>query len=316
MLDSHPAPRRPRGRALRLLAAAFAALTVPAAALATTGTMTLTADTTLTEDHFGDIILAADGIVLDCDNYRVVGAGMGVGIDVVGRTDVLVVNCHVENHAVGFRIRNTTNSQFLLNSATANTSTIGGFHVDDCPGGVTVSMNRSYLNPNGRGFTVRDSDGVKLMANGAVFNGFRGFDVGGSSSVALSKNFAQGNGSGGFVVFGSVDVDLKKNQSLENDSEGFALLSLDDGKVQGNAALDNGTAGFRLGSGTGNQIRKNRSQGNGAAGFTIGGSGNVVRQNQSFLNGPPADMHDPSCPSPANAWTMNAFGSASCPAIN
>ena len=67
-------------------------------ALASAGTMTITADTTLTADHNGQIRIEADGVTLDCAGYNVTGPGVGTlttGINLVGSTGVTVKNCHV-----------------------------------------------------------------------------------------------------------------------------------------------------------------------------------------------------------------------------
>jgi hypothetical protein len=38
---------------------------------ATSGTLVITSNTTLTEDHAGEIVIAADGVTLDCAGHLV-----------------------------------------------------------------------------------------------------------------------------------------------------------------------------------------------------------------------------------------------------
>ena len=44
-------------------------------ASATTETLTITSTTTLTEDHYGSVVIAADNITLDCAGHSVIGPG-------------------------------------------------------------------------------------------------------------------------------------------------------------------------------------------------------------------------------------------------
>ncbi len=68
----------------------FSLLPIPAHA--TTGTLTINADTTLTEDHYGSIIIGTDDITLDCGGHSVTGPGSGNGILLIRRTGVTVKN--------------------------------------------------------------------------------------------------------------------------------------------------------------------------------------------------------------------------------
>ncbi len=48
---------------------------LPIPAHATTGTMIINSNTKLTEDHTGDIIIAADDVTLNCKGHKVIGPG-------------------------------------------------------------------------------------------------------------------------------------------------------------------------------------------------------------------------------------------------
>lgn len=285
-------------------------------AQATTGTMLISASTTLTENHYGNIIITADSVGLNCDNYTVEGSGTGFGIDVVGRTKVKVINCNVKDFGVGFRIKNSTNSTFVANSATGSISTTGGFYILDCPSGIRLQKNVSNFNTVGRGFSIRNSSKVELLENKAHDNGFRGFDIGDSTAVKILKNMAYKNGSAGFVAYSSSQLGFKMNHARGNASEGFALLNITDSTFDMNVAVGNGTAGYRVSGGTANIFRKNEAQQNTYVGFNIQSAGNGFKKNSAFGNGLPYDLLDASCPAVTNTWTANLFGSASCPAIN
>jgi hypothetical protein len=107
-------------RSLVLTGAVVLVLGAAPAAGATSGTMTITTDTVLTEDHDGVIVIAADGVTLDCAGFTVTGfPDLWYTILVPGRDDVTVRNCNVTNGlngiaVIGFAERTTVtgNSTF------------------------------------------------------------------------------------------------------------------------------------------------------------------------------------------------------------
>ena len=69
-------------------------------ASATNGTLVILVDTTLTEDHNGNIEVNANNITLDCDGHSVTGDGTTDGIRVFG-SGVTVVNCNLSTFDIG-----------------------------------------------------------------------------------------------------------------------------------------------------------------------------------------------------------------------
>jgi len=64
------------------LACVGLALSIAPTASATTGTLAITGDTTLTEDHLGNVVVAADGVTLDCAEHSISGGGFaGIRVD-------------------------------------------------------------------------------------------------------------------------------------------------------------------------------------------------------------------------------------------
>lgn len=51
-------------------------------------------DTTLNEDHHGQVLISADNVTLDCAGHDVVGTGDLTGVSLHGRTGVRVRNCN------------------------------------------------------------------------------------------------------------------------------------------------------------------------------------------------------------------------------
>ena len=98
-----------------LLVAAIA----PAAASGTTGTLTITTDTTLTEDHYGNIVIGAPlpGFGEQTRSRStarattVIGSGDGVGVDITGRRNVTVKNCRVAGFGRGLVVSGGFNNR-------------------------------------------------------------------------------------------------------------------------------------------------------------------------------------------------------------
>src|SRR5664279_6532277 len=92
-------------RLLVLVGAFVVFLAVASSALGSSGLKTITGDTTLTEDHFGNIWFAADSVTLDCAGHSVVYAGgSGVGIAVFKRSNVTIRNCRVQGFGHGISL--------------------------------------------------------------------------------------------------------------------------------------------------------------------------------------------------------------------
>src|SRR3990172_2221253 len=81
---------------ITILLSSIAAIAAPAA-LATSGTLTITKNTVLTADHYGNIITAADGITLNGNGHTVSGDGTGYGVLLDHRTGVTIKNLKVKN---------------------------------------------------------------------------------------------------------------------------------------------------------------------------------------------------------------------------
>ena len=129
-----------RTRLLTLFAALALGLVVlpTVVASATTGTMQITTDTTLTEDHNGQIQITADNVTLDCAGYKVIGPAApsesDVGIRVHFVSGVTVRNCDVSGFAVGIILWGTDGSTIEGNTTHDNVTGVGaagiGFHGD------------------------------------------------------------------------------------------------------------------------------------------------------------------------------------------
>lgn len=96
---------------------------------ATSGILVITTDTTLAEDHNGNVVIGADAVTLNCGYHVVEGNGSGIGIDVNGRFVVKVQNCTVQNFETGISLSGSNLNIFASNRIRNNKG--DGLHLDN-----------------------------------------------------------------------------------------------------------------------------------------------------------------------------------------
>jgi parallel beta-helix repeat protein len=197
----------------------------------------LTADTTLTADRSGPLVIAADNVSLDCAGHSVAGNPKQTGILVAGRVGITITHCTVSGFGEGIVLEDT--SQSTLSENTVSGSTIAGIRLAGSDRNtLTGNLMTLTRNPHGGGSglvlsassqnrlsfnAVDHSDlaGVSVAAgsqendftaNVSSYNGGAGFDVAASSTNSLLRNTAVGNRDYGFVVRDQA----KRNKLLEN----------------------------------------------------------------------------------------------------
>ena len=156
-------------------------------------TLTITEDTTLIDDHQGNIIIGANGVTLDCASFTVSGVGDGNGIELTNRSGVTVKNCRVEGFRHGFNISASSNNTFNQN----------------------ISEN------NGRfGFIISDSSNNTFTQNSSGDNIFHGFRISLSNNNTFAENISENNGGTGFLLITNSDG----NTFTENTSSGNGVI--------------------------------------------------------------------------------------------
>ena len=165
----------------------------------TFGTLVIASNTTLTEDHEGNIVIEADNVTLDCAGHTISGPGDN-GIFFQFRTGVTVKNCRVTGFTFGILVDDSTNFALMDNVAFGN-----GAHAFDIE---------------------RSSQGV-LRGNTARENGGIGFAVE-SASIGnrLTENLATNNGEGFWVRFGS-DANILSQNIATGEWSGVRRRSVD-----------------------------------------------------------------------------------------
>jgi parallel beta-helix repeat protein len=191
----------------RLLAvAALAALpfVLAPAASATSGTLVITSNTTLTEDHFGSIVIDADNVTLDGAGHTVHGpSALFHGVLVSGRTGVTIKNLRVSgfNQGAGFLVgfSDEPTLGIVLRNNVAEQDHVG-FALDRVTNSTLVG-NTSHEHPtNGFAITTSSNDNI-LRNNAATNNGVRGFILAGTcNDNRLEGNVATANALEGITV--------------------------------------------------------------------------------------------------------------------
>ena len=153
------------------------ALAIGPAAGATSGTLVITSDTALTEDHFGDIVIEADDITLDCAGHTVSGPGT-FGILLDGRRGVTVRNCRVTGFENGIIVVNWSgpSSHNTLTANTAFGNVYDGLALLGSSSN-TVTLNIARENTY-NGIIVADASNMNtLVGNTSTGNGGSGFEL-------------------------------------------------------------------------------------------------------------------------------------------
>lgn len=96
----------------------------------------------------GGINVAADGVVVECNNSVLTGNGIGYGILLRDRRDVVVKNCTLSNYEVGIYMESTNNSIIRSNHLAKNKFGIALFN------SFSNSLNNNSLYENLRGNSV------------------------------------------------------------------------------------------------------------------------------------------------------------------
>lgn len=188
--------------------------------------------TRLTADHFGSIVIEADGVALNCDGYSITGVQHGAGILLDGRTGVTVENCVVSGFQHGFSLRDSDGNRLKGNIA----------------------------NNNGEGFSLENSNRNSLVANAATSNAGSGFSVfGASSKNTVEANVAAGNSGSGFLIdSGSFENVVKANQATAN-RDGFTIDAATGNTIKANAATGNTRYGFLAAEARDNLFKANEA---------------------------------------------------------
>ncbi len=252
-------------RVATMLPLLLMALGIVPAWAGTAGTLTITEDTKLRSDHLGNIVVAADGITLDCLGHTVSGVDE-TGIMVQDHRSVTIRDCRVTGFFNGIVLLGGTGNRLIDNTTSANLN--AGVACAEAQDNL-VKGNAADDNGN-NGFQFSFCSGNAVRDNSATGNhGTGGFAFASSNDNRMLGNVADANGDAGFHLIGSSGNRLAFNHARGNTVRGFGLFLASDGNtVVGNAASENLGDGFELGGSNRNTVKRNASWDN-ARGFEI-----------------------------------------------
>jgi parallel beta-helix repeat protein len=305
-----------------------------ALAIASSGTLYVTSNTTLTEDHYGNVVVQGNNITLDCANHTVSGpgvAGIYGGIEVDFGTGITVKRCRVTgfDDVNGIYAAGTSNSRYSDNMIIGNGA--NGIHLD---GGIGNQVTGNTVRSNsGNGIAITGSTQTLIEQNTVQDHktGEGGIAVIGSDHNMVVANISSRNANG-FVVDGGVSNDLVSNIANTNPGTGFlfirsansnsAWLNSSNGNQYGfmvtessnqnllgsNTANQNQFEGFNIFSSNSNSLTGNIADGNGTYGFLVfgGSSYTVVNRNAGHKNSQ-FDAYQEATGT-GNMWRDNGFG--------
>jgi parallel beta-helix repeat protein len=272
-------------------------------------TLTITTDTTLTEDYFNTtIVIGADDITLDGHGHWIIGPSPDyiyypdtedvmpnatIGILLKGRTGVTIKNCRV-------------------------TSFTFGYYLDSSDGNI---LQENVATNNGDGFFLGESEWNTLQGNMANDNVFIGFVLESSSDNIFRDNTAIGSGDdppNGFELGRSFRNTFQGN-TVNANLNGFALDEADGNIFRGNMVINNTLSGFMVGNSSDNLLTGNTVSNN-----TIEiwwGSNNRIYHNnfvdnhQQFTIKYSVNTWDDGYPSGGNYWSDYIGVDANCDGI-
>ena len=234
---------------------------------------TIFEDTTLASDigpcDDTGLILGADDITLNCNNYSITGPGrkqdvLGVrGILLENIEGATIENCYVTNYNFGIFLNGSSRNKLLHN--------------------MIINVDNAYNLKNGSSRNILKYNSAK--------DGGTGFEIlFDSSSNKLIQNVALNLSGTGFFIENSSDKNILRKNKSNNNWNGFFIENSHDNKLFNNEAVGNGLVGFILVESSNNFLKKNLAIGNNtvadpsSGGIHVSGSNNVFKKNTANDN--------------------------------
>ena len=300
------------------------------------GTLVITSNVTLTEDHYGNISIGADNVTLDCAGHTVFEpgvSGFSGGIEIDGRTGITVTHCTVTGFNVnGIFAGGSSNSRYEANILYGNRN--HGMHLDLGSGNVVggntsrangaigivfTRMAQSRIegdtvqnNANWAGIALFDGSHNNVVVYNTASANHDGFILDGAVDNELGFNTANLNAGAGFLLIrgGATNNVLKSNIANQNGFHGFVITDgASSNTLQSNVANANVHEGFLLYQANRNMLSGNIGNGNGLRGFLAwgGSSFNTFTENIGHGNHSGVDAWEVDA-GLGNVWTNNNFG--------
>ena len=208
-----------------LMLACLTGLVAPATASDLCGT-TVLANLRLDQDLTcpgNGLIVGADGIRINLNGHTITGPGSGVGINVAGRTGVVIVGGTVRNFLAGVQLVNSTAIVVKENRVTGNQDAV--FLIGTS--GSTIKENTAWQNSR-VGIMLRPS-GIRnstqnLVAENTLTDNTNGIIlVETPTGNVLKENMISGSSNAGINVNGGVSGNVIKENAFIGNAAGIRL---------------------------------------------------------------------------------------------
>ncbi|MFH1724428.1 MAG: NosD domain-containing protein [Elusimicrobiota bacterium] len=197
-------------------------------------------DVILTADIAGGVYMGANGATLDCQGHSITGDGTGRGVDIIGKTHVLVQNCRISNFEYGFRIHKYSHCAKVLGNTITSTrlgvyigngwpagNVLDGNSISGADTGITVAWGavRSEITGNaitdaGIGIDVIVYSPDNIFTANAISAASFGIRVsGGSDRNEFAENTVTATAPQGYGIY---ITDSSNNVTYRNDFSGPA----------------------------------------------------------------------------------------------
>jgi parallel beta-helix repeat protein len=251
---------------------------------------------TLTEDHYGTIVLGSDESRLDCAGHYIYNSTQpaicgdqgtqrcGVLVDFIDHG--YVINCGIAGFDIGVDVRFSERTTIRSNLIIAN------------------NVGMRFYQYFGSQFSF-------IMDNWVIYNGQEGLDINSTYNTQFLNNLVYGNGRDGADIGESQGNLFQGNSFSGNAFNGIEFDASRSNSVINNTVVENGVNqdrnGISLDSTTNFLIRGNTVNSNGRDGIRItdGSNNGRIESNTASSNGE-HDAHQAS--STGNVWTGNTFG--------
>lgn len=222
----------------------------------TVGDIYLTEDTTLTDDHYGEIYIQDQGnLTLDCNGFTVAST-----IWVINCSNVVVKNGLRFEGGTGVFVQGSTD--ITVTNMEITESWGGGIRLDDTHG--SLISNNQIKHKSSSGIRLAHSNYNDIIGNKCIEIYGRGISMQYSEYNLISDNIVLGSQLHGFIVKDYSNYNyFENNISVHNSDNGFHQYKSSHNTYIGNVSNMNAVYGFvNGGDASGNAYTENYACGN------------------------------------------------------
>ncbi|GEM_PF-7097665 len=218
-------------------------------------------------DHDGPVVIASDGVVLDCGGHTIRGTGDGTGILLSGVDDVTVRDCVVVGFGVGVLISGSdTSGNTVTESLVEGNSS--GFVIAGASSN-TLSANRAVGNP-GNGVRLESGATSNIIRDNEIIASQQGVHLRDAHSNVIEDNLVEDadNWFGIGLFDASTDNQVAGNTVIDS-GIGIVLNEDSNDNLIINNVVENGGTAYALGNVGYNELIDNTAIGSDGNGYEL-----------------------------------------------